>query len=412
MAAPSVLGQCEIPAHDKEEVTEHTSILIEEGYNRVSRTCRKGRPIKETATARRHGRHSPTGARRRALRLVCALCLFLVGLGLGVGIGVTISTIAPSPTTIPSTIIAGTTTISTRTTTSTIFPNTRAIDIGIWNGYNVIGSDGNHSCYSKSASFASGVRLCLRSYHDLVSDQIRRSGSWHECYDVERIWRGEYVAGRASADDVFYDVGANIGMCSVYMAATTKARVVAFEPSPANLFYLTSTFIMNKRLKDRLELHPIGLGDANVEMPIFAEPGNAGHSVIGSPVGEVGKTQPTRNALIHVRRLDDVIQPPYPKIRLMKIDVEGFETKVLIGGEKLFTSGAVRAVFFELSPFLIGQGSSRLELLNTFIRYGFDFVSERTVIQSYACQRGPHDFQNLVVIMHRKKAPMMLSPCG
>mmetsp|Transcript_33542 Transcript_33542/g.72618 ORF Transcript_33542/g.72618 Transcript_33542/m.72618 type:complete len:349 (-) Transcript_33542:16-1062(-) len=278
----------------------------------------------------------------------------------------------------------------------------------VWSKTSVLGSDRNHVCEYTHASFDDTVPLCLRTYGDLVSDVVRNRGDWTECQTIEDVWTSSMLAPFATDGDLFLDIGANIGICSVHMAAATDAKkVVAFEPSPANLFYFTSTLMENPSLRNEIEVRPIGLGDNATNVPIFAEPGNAGHSVLSAAFGEDGKAVPVLTGAVSVARLDDIFQPPYPHIRLVKIDVEGFETKVVQGGWNLFSSGAVKSVFFELSPFLISQHSSRLELINLFRESGFvlkrPHEEEETIegyeLESVVCDSCPHCFANLVAVL-------------
>lgn len=288
-----------------------------------------------------------------------------------------------------------------------------------WDGAERLGSDGSSECHFRSASYHQDVHLCLRPYPDLVSEAVEASGSWQECGELVRAW----VFGMMGStnEDVFLDIGANIGMCSVEMAARTSAvEVFAFEPLSSNLFYLTGTFLQNPQYLDRLRLFPVGLGDANATLPIFSEPGNAGHSTISKPLGERDMDVPERTGSVIVRRLDDLILPPYPKIRLAKIDVEGFETRVLQGGRQLFSSGAVRSVYFELSPFLKGQGSSRLELVNLILEFGFRFLYQdrqpmrQRELKKLVCHECAHCFANVfAVVAHHvpNTQPQRLSEC-
>jgi len=74
--------------------------------------------------------------------------------------------------------------------------------------------------------------------------------------------------------------------------------------------------------------------------------------------------------------LNDVFQQPYPNIRLLKLDVEGFEAEALKGARQLFTSGAVQAIFMEVSIFLREQGSSGAELISLLSEYHCVFIYE------------------------------------
>jgi len=300
----------------------------------------------------------------------------------------------------------------------------------LWNKSAVMGNDGGHVCSMHNASYDEQVSLCLRPYSDVISDRVKDNGHWKDCQELASIWHDAADGLDGSTSDYYFDIGANIGMCAVHVAAATSANVVAFEPSPANLFYLSNNFLMNKHLLNRLHLFPFGAGSSHQELPIFEQPENAGHSVVGASLSynvTLGDSEMVHRGVVQIRPLDSFIQKPYPRIRLMKIDVEGFETAVLEGGRELLSSGVVKRAYVELSPFLIGQGSSRLQLMNKLIEYGFDFESMTTFdavtfeekgpfrgrahAQAIACQEGPEDFANVLAV-HRGSAKLeYLQPC-
>ena len=67
------------------------------------------------------------------------------------------------------------------------------------------------------------------------------------------------------------------------------------------------------------------------------------------------RTRPAYDAYCaRVATLDDVLwpagAPPPPPIRLMKVDVQGFEPRVFDGAARLLAAGLVRVVKFELAP--------------------------------------------------------------
>lgn len=242
-------------------------------------------------------------------------------------------------------------------------------------------------------------KICVRPYRDIVSDSIRRRGRWSSCDGNAATFKR---AGRRSAKghdsqketlDIFLEAGANIGACTLTLLAA-GANVIAFEPSPSNLFYLTSSILANKDefpdWADRLKLYPVALGAHNAESLIYESAGNAGNSAVSKPIGEDGNeipqmsllrhhgvTKPVRNIFnVSVRKLDDVIRGheylAQGRIRLMKLDVQGFETFVLRGASQLFRLRAVENVHYELaSRFLRAQGSSAVELHTLIVASGF-----------------------------------------
>ncbi len=63
-------------------------------------------------------------------------------------------------------------------------------------------------------------------------------------------------------DSVFWDVGANVGLYSIYAAATKSTRTFAFEPSVFNLELLARNIFSNK-LQESITLIPISLNNSS-----------------------------------------------------------------------------------------------------------------------------------------------------
>lgn len=128
------------------------------------------------------------------------------------------------------------------------------------------------------------------------------------------------LIGKDAARHCFWDVGANAGQHSLFVAAM-GARVEAFEPWPAMLERIRNTMRLNPQLA--ITLHPFGLSNEDATLP-YAEPSGVnlgGGSFLPTAQGE-------RRASLPLRRGDDLALPA-PTI--IKIDVEGYEPRVLEG---------------------------------------------------------------------------------
>jgi len=160
----------------------------------------------------------------------------------------------------------------------------------------------------------------------------------------------------------------------VMLAMEDVSRAVAFEPSPANLFYLTSSVLANPGFSAKLSLHAKALGNASTHHQLYSERGNAGHTVL-----EVPTHAKQRMGYVDVVTLDGVFASDntFPYIHLAKIDVEGYEVKVFKGATALLASGAVNAWKFELrADWLHAQNTSAAELLNVFIENDYQIYEE------------------------------------
>ena len=64
------------------------------------------------------------------------------------------------------------------------------------------------------------------------------------------------------SESSFWDIGANIGLYSIYYAKSKPGSVVSFEPSVFNLKQLAKNITINN-LSDKIGLVPIPLSDSS-----------------------------------------------------------------------------------------------------------------------------------------------------
>lgn len=129
---------------------------------------------------------------------------------------------------------------------------------------------------------------------------------------------------RANSFDAFLDIGTNFGLYSCIIGAAGLAPAIhSFECDQRNLYHLYGHLRMNG-LIDAVTVHPYALGDANSEISFSPAPDdNTGKSRISA--GDTGKT-----VRVQQRKLDDVLDLRNQRL-LIKIDVEGYEPKVIAG---------------------------------------------------------------------------------
>jgi FkbM family methyltransferase len=150
---------------------------------------------------------------------------------------------------------------------------------------------------------------------------------------------------------VFADVGANVGMYTVFAALVRAAQVVAFEPESRNYGVLNENLRLNN-LQGRVTALCAALSDrSGIERLYLSEvgAGTSCHS-LGEAVGF--DLKPRDAAFVQgavALRFDDLALPCPDYI---KIDVDGFEHKVIRGMEKTLREGKVRSLLVELNPAL------------------------------------------------------------
>jgi len=124
------------------------------------------------------------------------------------------------------------------------------------------------------------------------------------------------------------DIGANIGWTALCLAGiASEGRVIGFEPDPVNFDRCQSNVERND-LKN-IQVYSLALGDHPGSVPMEVRtPSNRGGNRIAPGVTTAGK-------MVEVMRLDDFLSThPLDRVDLIKMDVEGFEVRVLRGAEK------------------------------------------------------------------------------
>lgn len=153
--------------------------------------------------------------------------------------------------------------------------------------------------------------------------------------------------------DVLFDVGANIGLYSVYAALRHGGlQVVAFEPEYANTHLLRDNVLCNG-LQRVVETYSIALSDTSGLSWLHVQDlasGSALHTEARQPISmtESGRAVVWSEG-IWVARLDDFCQRRDVWPTAVKIDVDGGEARVLDGARAALASTRLRTVILEVN---------------------------------------------------------------
>lgn len=161
-------------------------------------------------------------------------------------------------------------------------------------------------------------------------------------------------------DDVFLDVGANIGSYSI-LAASTGAQVIAFEPVPSTHEKLLDNINLN-RFGAQITAWNKGVGASNEVLHFTSDQDTVNHVATGK--------ESDYSIKVPVIPLDSLTLPENTAI-VLKVDVEGFESFVLAGARHLLTGHKVLAVLLELNGSGERYGCSDRVLYDTMASLGF-----------------------------------------
>lgn len=173
-----------------------------------------------------------------------------------------------------------------------------------------------------------------------------------------------FVLHALRAEDLFVDVGANVGSYSVLAAKVVGARVVAFEPIPAAHAALRDNLALNA-IESHVELRRTCVGAEPGEVRMTTQLDTTNH-VIASTTAGTG----TRATIpVPVETLDGVLHAaPF----LLKLDVEGYEREVLRGAAATLANPRLHAVIMEINTCGARYARSDAELLSIMHANGFE----------------------------------------
>jgi FkbM family methyltransferase len=164
------------------------------------------------------------------------------------------------------------------------------------------------------------------------------------------------------AEDLFADVGANIGSYTVLASAVAGAKNISVEPVPEAFGHLKENVRLNA-IDGLVELLNIGVADKPGELIFTTGQDTANHVMAES-------ASPDTNSMkIKVDTLDNLFSHRKPS--LIKLDVEGYETSVVRGGEATFEDSSVHAVIMELNGSGQRYGYDEGALHHKMLDYGF-----------------------------------------
>lgn len=167
--------------------------------------------------------------------------------------------------------------------------------------------------------------------------------------------------------DVFYDIGANIGLVALH--AARRCRTVAFEPDPAFRSRLQRNQELNPSVA--MDVLPVAIADYDGTVTLFTD-GADGNSP--SLVRQRGEEQSVE---VQAQTLDTLVAGgTLPRPTVLKMDIEGAEILALRGAKHLLHSPRPpRALFVEIhDAFLPAFGSSAEEVRSIAQRAGYGMV--------------------------------------
>jgi FkbM family methyltransferase len=186
-----------------------------------------------------------------------------------------------------------------------------------------------------------------------IAEYTQRRFYYH-CYEAEEA---RFLRRWLRQGDVMLDVGAHVGLFTLYAARLVgpSGVVHSFEPVPYNYERLAQNVALNGLGNVRLNRAAVGDHAGEASLGIYhetsANKATGGYSLNGEHGSVV--TAP-------LVKLDDYLgDGTEGRLRLVKIDVEGLEPKVLDGLAETLRAAPPEAIMFELFAKMLEMHGSR-----------------------------------------------------
>ena len=180
---------------------------------------------------------------------------------------------------------------------------------------------------------------------------------------------------RLDKDSLLMDVGANIGLYSIYAAKKNIRRVIAIEPESQNFGILNKNIYINN-LSEKITALNIGFSDKDgledLFIPMFMT-GAALNNLGSSEDFNKDKFKADFKQSVITYSIDSFLEKfPEHFPSHLKIDVDGIESKIIKGANKTLDNKKLKEVIIELNEDL----KEDLEVIKILKSKGFELSSK------------------------------------
>jgi FkbM family methyltransferase len=177
-------------------------------------------------------------------------------------------------------------------------------------------------------------------------------------------------------DAVLFDVGANVGMYTIWAAAQRGVTVYAFEPEALNYAILNQNIQLN-RLDKLVCAYCVAIAEQEKFDRLYLAqfgPGGSCHNFAESldPSGEARTSVFVQGAF--AMSIDALIaRHGLPVPNYLKIDVDGIEPKVIAGASATLTNPLLRSVLIEINT----NVDAHWDIVDRLLDAGFTYSQEQ-----------------------------------
>ncbi len=203
-----------------------------------------------------------------------------------------------------------------------------------------------------------------------------------------------FVASVLNEGDYFIDIGANIGLFTLIAANIVgpNGRVIAFEPTPKTFSRLLENIELNQF--KNIDAYNIGLSDfpKKLTFNISSNGYDAWNSFATSDFSILNE-----QIMVDVSTLDfELTKYDKSKIKLVKIDVEGWEKFVLKGGVEFIKNYSPQLLIEFTEENTFAAGYMVQEVYDLMVELGYKWYSIQETALVPAQKQLHYPYENLV----------------
>lgn len=162
-------------------------------------------------------------------------------------------------------------------------------------------------------------------------------------------------------DDLFIDIGANVGSYTILTGSEVGCYVLSIEPISRTFIHLKNNVSINN-LEDKVRLYNVGIGAKKDVKYFTSNLDTVNHVVDADDSDDLVR--------IEIEALDNLVKLSTPTV--IKIDVEGYELEVLRGMNETLRQGFLKAIIIEVNGNSLRYGFTDNDIINHLREFGFN----------------------------------------